>query len=68
MVGKCINLFALWLPKTNLVGKFPCLLKLLSTNLEWSASFFELFLPFAHGQACEPTTLQKVDHGNSQLP
>ena len=29
--------------------KFPFLLKLPTTNLEWSASFFCLFLPSAYG-------------------
>ena len=35
-------------PRTSLICKFPCLLNLPPTNLEWSASFFGLSLPYAY--------------------
>ena len=35
--------------KFSLVCKFPCLLNLPRTNLEWSASFFSLSLPSMYG-------------------
>ena len=40
LVGRCRDLFILWPPKTSFVNKFPCLLTLPLTNLEWSAFFF----------------------------
>ena len=58
--GLCINfydlmvkyedLLILWLTKTNLISKFPCLLNLLPTNLEWSASFFGVSQPSVYGK------------------
>lgn len=43
MAGRCGYLLVLWLSKTSLLCKFPCLLKLLLTNLKRPASFFGLF-------------------------
>lgn len=44
LVGRCRDLLILWLSKTSNVYKFPWLLKLPPTNLEWSAFFFCLSL------------------------
>lgn len=44
------DLIVLWLPKTCLVDKFPCLLKLPRPNLERSASFFGPSLPSMYGR------------------
>lgn len=46
----------LWLPKTNLMCKCPCLRSLPRTNLKCSASFFSLSLPPTYvGQfGCHP--------------
>lgn len=44
LVGGLRHLYFLQLPKTSLLCKFPCLLKLPPTNLEWSGSFFILSL------------------------
>ena len=49
LVGRCKELLVLRLPKTTFVGKFLCLLNMPPTNLEWSASFFGLFLPSSYG-------------------
>lgn len=46
LAGRFRDLLILRLLKTKLRGKFPCLLKLTPTNLELSASFFSLSLPF----------------------
>lgn len=40
LAGRCGGLFTLYLPKTILLSKFPSLLKLLHSNLTWSAFFF----------------------------
>lgn len=40
MAGRCRDLVILQWPKTSLVHKFPCLIKLPPTNLECPASFF----------------------------
>ena len=45
LMGGFRSLRAMWPPKTSLIIKPACLLKLSLTNLEWSASFFSLFLP-----------------------
>ena len=42
LAGRCRDLLVLQPLKTSLIHKSPCLLKLLPTNLEWSASFFGL--------------------------
>lgn len=42
LAGRCRDLLVLQPLKTSLIHKFPCLLKLPPTNLEWSASFFGL--------------------------
>ena len=57
VAGRCGGLFTLYLPKTSLLSKFPSLLKLLHSNLTWSAFFFFLVSPFplCTGLACEPT-------------
>ena len=47
--GRLQNSIHLLVPKTNLIWKFPCLLNLLPTNLEWLASFFHLSLPSVYG-------------------
>ena len=48
-MGGFRDLLVLWLPNKSLVSKFPCILKLPPTNLEWSASFFGLSLPSMYG-------------------
>ena len=42
------NLLLLPMPKTSLVGKFPSLINLPPTKLEWPASFCSLSLPSAY--------------------
>lgn len=48
LMGGCRDLLVLWSHKTNLICKFPFLLKLPQVNLEWSASFFGLLLYGGH--------------------
>lgn len=43
--GSYGDLFILWPPKTSLICHFPCLLKLLHTNLEWFLSLVSPWLP-----------------------
>ena len=45
LVGRCGHHLVLQLPVTSLVSKFPCLLNLPPTNLEWSTSCLGLSLP-----------------------
>lgn len=40
LASGCCDLLILWPPKTSLISKSPCLLNLLSTNLEWAVYFF----------------------------
>ena len=47
--GRCRDRLILQPPKTSLIYKFPCLLYLLSPDLEWLASFFDLSLPSIYG-------------------
>lgn len=42
------ELLRFWLPETRLVSEFPCLLELPPTDLEQSAFFFLLPLPFVY--------------------
>ena len=49
IVGVFRDLLIIWLPRTSLIRKFLCLLKLPPTNLKWSASFFSLSLPSMYG-------------------
>ena len=69
--GQVQNLLILQLPMTNLLSKFPCILNLPSTNLEWPAFFFCLTLPSVYGAqfqinldsswGCEATLLNEED-------
>ena len=46
LVGRPGDLLILWMDAQNRpLHKFPCLLNLPSTNMEWSVSFFKLSLP-----------------------
>lgn len=49
----CRDLLIQWLPKPSLTCKFPCLFKLLPTNLEWSTSSFGFSLPSVHRASFE---------------
>ena len=53
-MGECRDLLVLWLADRDKshVRKFPCLLKLPPTNLEWFASVFGLSLPFVYKGQC----------------
>ena len=48
-VCRCTRLAAS--PDTSLLSKFPCLLNLTPTNLEWPASFFGHSLPSSMGNS-----------------
>lgn len=48
--GRQVQRSTVFVPlKTSLVYKFPCLLNLPPTNLEWTASFLSLSLPSLYG-------------------
>ena len=48
LLERCRNLLLLPMPKTSLVGKFPSLINLPPTKLEWPSSFCSLSLPSAY--------------------
>lgn len=44
MVCRCGDVLVLWSPRTSLISKFPCLLTLSPTHLDWPASVVPLLL------------------------
>ena len=66
LVGGCEVLPILWLPRTSLMHKVSCLLKLPPPNLDWSASSFGLSMPCMYrGQFMIQRFLYKI-YGKNQ--
>lgn len=64
LAGGCRDLLTLWLLKTRLICKFPCLLKFLPINLECPAPFLSLLALHLQKPVCK--LMQIVDQ--KQIP